>query len=272
MSLSPPHERALATALGLPLHDGRTPWAALQAQNAGLTPSRSDAGWGFVTLCHWQVNTNHMVMSPLPLPDLSATQSDEMLAAMRPYFEADGIALHPDQTGRYLAQAPILADIDSASLDRVVGHNLEHWMPSAAQAGPLLRLQNEMQMLLYTHPVNAARESQGLLPVNSFWLSGTGALLADYTAPHVHAEPIVVDTLRAAALAENWEVWLQAWTELDTTVIHDLLTRAQQGQAVQLTLCGERASQRWESRPQSAWQKFRRLFGSQPFYEVLEQL
>jgi hypothetical protein len=29
-------------------------------------------------------------------------------------------------------------------------------------------------MLLYTHPLNDAREAQGLLPVNSFWLSGCG--------------------------------------------------------------------------------------------------
>ncbi len=29
-------------------------------------------------------------------------------------------------------------------------------------------------MLLYTHPINAAREARGELAVNSFWLSGTG--------------------------------------------------------------------------------------------------
>ena len=34
-SLSPPHERALASALGLSAADGCLPWAALQAQKSG---------------------------------------------------------------------------------------------------------------------------------------------------------------------------------------------------------------------------------------------
>ena len=32
------------------------------------------------------------------------------------------------------------------------------------------RLQSEVQMLLHTHPLNAAREDRGDLTVNSFWL------------------------------------------------------------------------------------------------------
>jgi hypothetical protein len=34
-------------------------------------------------------------------------------------------------------------------------------------------LQNEMQMLLYTHALNDERAARRQLPVNSFWLSGT---------------------------------------------------------------------------------------------------
>ena len=35
-SFSPPHERALANALGLPLDDGRIPWAAWHRHQQGL--------------------------------------------------------------------------------------------------------------------------------------------------------------------------------------------------------------------------------------------
>lgn len=271
MSLSPPHERALAKELKLPIADGRIPWAALQARQAPELARINDA-WGFVTLCHWQVNTNHMVMSHLPLPGLTLQQSDELLAAMRPYFEEDGIALYPDQLGRYLAHGPIFADIDSASLDRVIGRNLEHWMPSAAQAGPLLRLQNEMQMLLYTHPVNDQRAGQDLLPINSFWLSGTGALPAGYQEPTIEAEPVVVEELRAAALTENWPAWSQAWQQLDATVIRSLLERARAGQPVQLTLCGERASQCWQATRRSLWQKLIHRFGAHSALDFFETL
>jgi len=271
MSFSPPHERALAKALRLPGGDGRIAWAALQArQQAQLAPLGN--AWGFITLCHWQVNTNHMVMSHLPLPGLSAAQSDDLLAAMQPYFAEDGISLHADLAGRFLAQAPVFADIDSASLDRVVGHNLEHWMPSSAQCGALLRLQNEMQMLFYNHPVNDARAAQGLPPVNSFWLSGTGALEGDYAAPAAEEEPVVANELRAPALAENWTDWATAWAELDTTVINAMGEHARQGQAVRLTLCGECAYQSWRTERLSSWQKIKRRFGTKPFPELLGQL
>jgi hypothetical protein len=72
------------------------------------------------------------------------------------------------------------APLTPASLDRVVGRVIDGWMPRAGEAKALRRLQQEMQMLLYTHPVNEERARGGLLPVNSFWASGTGALPQPY--------------------------------------------------------------------------------------------
>lgn len=42
-------------------------------------------------------------------------------------------------------------------------------------------LLNELQMLLFTHPVNRARETRGELPVNSVWLWGGGTRPAEST-------------------------------------------------------------------------------------------
>lgn len=119
LSLSPPHERALARTLGLAAPDGQIAWAAWQASQRPEL-ARLGGAWCFVSLCHWQVNTHTMVMSHLPLPDLSVRESADLLAAMRPYFEEDGIALHEDhdQPGRWLAQGEIFATLASASPDR----------------------------------------------------------------------------------------------------------------------------------------------------------
>ncbi len=270
-SLSPPHERALAQALGLPVNDGLIPWAALQAsQRAELAPM--GGAWAFITLCHWQVNIHHVAMSHLPLPDLGAPESDALLAAMQPYFEEDGIRLHPDQPGRWLAQGEVFADIASASTDRVVGRNLEAWMPRSKQAAPLRRLQNEMQMLLYTHAVNDARSARGVVPVNSFWLSGTGALPPRQAMPSASQHPTVIDTLRDAAVTDNWPAWTQAWQELDAHQIKSMLLAEARGESVQLTLCSERSSQSWQTRPLPIWHKFRRVFGTQRLSDVLGKL
>ena len=262
-SLSPPHERALARALGLDVTDGLIPWAALD-QPVG-------DGWGFITPCHWQVATNQITMGPLPLPDFTAAESQALLAAMKPYFEEDGIALHFDSPGRWRACGAMLADLPTASLDRVAGRNLENWIPRSPQAVHLRRLQNEMQMLLYNHPVNDARAARGVPVVNSFWLSGTGTLSPRTTAPNA-TPPTVVNTLREPALQDNWTAWAQAWQALDATEGAALLAALNRGEPGQLTLCGERHAQTFTKQPQTLVTRFMNLFGTQPPSRLLEKL
>lgn len=266
-SLNPPHERALARALGLPCADGLMAWAAQQhLQNHGTLPQQACA---FVTLCHWRMTQQQVLMSPLPIADFTSAESDTLLTAMQPYFAEDGITLETDQCGRFIAQGALLTDMPTASLDRVIGCDVKAWLPTGSQASTLLRLQNEMQMLFYTHPLNDAREARGLLPVNSFWLHGTGRAS---TSALPQSQPSVIRTLQHAALAEDWSHWAQAWQQLDATELAELLAAQQRGEPVQLTLCGERNAQSWLSQPPSWVQNFASIFRPQRLSGVLEQL
>jgi hypothetical protein len=264
-SLSTPHERALAHALGMSAPDGLLPWAALEASKNHL----KGHAWAFISPCHWQVGANHIAMSGQALPDFSEAESRALMAAMQPYFEEDGLALHFDSPNRWLASGDVFKDLPTASLDRVVGRNVENWMPRSPQAAPLRRLQNEMQMLLYTHPINDARSARGVLPVNSFWLSGTGAL-----APNLppNSVPQVVKPLRDAALNEDWAVWAQAWQTLDATECAALLAHLKPGVTAQLTLCGEHSAQSFSFKPQSPLKRFMNLFSTKSIKTVLNQL
>jgi hypothetical protein len=274
-SLSAPHERALARALGLPVEDGLIPWAASQAGSA-------ESAWAFITPCHWQIGTNHIAMSGQALPDFSAQESQTLLAAMQPYFEEDGITLQYEQPTRWLARAEVFRELATASLDRVVGRNLENWMPRSASAANLRRLQNEMQMLLYTHPVNDARSARGVLPVNSFWLSGTGALPASPRTPAMAPAPVPVSTLRDAALNEDWAAWAHAWHALDANECAALLAaldhkpkaedETSQPSGITLTLCGERNAQTFNAQPQPYLKRFMNIFGTQRPSTLLEKL
>lgn len=282
LSWSPPHERALAKARGLEAPDGQIPWAALEAQkHPELAPLKG--AWAFVTLCNWQASTHEVTMRQIPMRDLSAAESDTLLAAMRPFFAQDGITLHADQPGRWLAHGAVFEGLPSASPDRVLGRNLAPWMPTAAQAGSLIRLMSEMQMLLYTHALNDAREARGALPVNAIWFSGTGALathrLSAESQKQVIADatrnplpPTVVTTLREAALQEDWAGWACAWQALDALEVKALLDAHRRGKPVQLTLCGERHTQSWHTQPQGLKQKIRLFFGSPSVHSKLEKL
>jgi hypothetical protein len=177
-SLSPPHERVLARECGLSAPDGCLPWAAWQVRQEQVDAATH--AWAWITPCHWHVATDHIVMKhPLEVR-LDGEDSQALLAAMQPFFAQDGISLQYHAPTRWLAHGELFRDLATASLDRVLGRDIDEWVPRAAAAAPLRRLQQEMQMLLYTHPVNDVRVQGGLLPINSFWASGTGALPVDH--------------------------------------------------------------------------------------------
>ena len=271
LSLSPPHERAFARAMGWQADDGRVPLAAWWAARAGLPGAEDPAlGWARLTPAHWQLGTEQVSMLDPALLHLDEAASRALWQAVRELFESEGFALHWLTPQAWLLSHPVLADLACASLDRVVGRNVDLWLPADPRARLVRRLQNEVQMLLYTHPLNAAREARGDLPVNSFWLDACGALppagAAEVFAPPTRpggsgdapaAGPRVDDRLRAAALADDGPAWAQAWQALDAQALGPVRQRLRQGQAEQVVLCGERHALALQLRPAGWWRELR---------------
>lgn len=243
-ALSMPHEHVLADALGLPGTDGLRPWAAWQVLQAGGDPGAH--GWAWITPCHWRLGTDHGVMHHPQDLRLDADESRALLQAMQPYFEQDGLSLQYDSPTRWLARGPLFAGLPTASLDRVIGRVLGPWMPRGDASRSLRRLQQEMQMLLYTHAVNEERTRGGLLPVNSFWASGSGTLDGQQGV-QAPAGLQVTHTLRDAALLQDWHAWATGWQQLDANEGARLLRAVAEGRPVALTLCGERRARTWRS-------------------------
>lgn len=268
-SLSAPHERVLARAQGLQPADGLIPFAALQVQQAGRSPGNT--GWAWVTPAHWRVGQDHIQMAHPQDLHLDGDESHALLAAMQPYFAQDGITLEYDAPLRWLARGELFRTLPSASLDRVIGRTIDNAaMPGGDAGRPLRRLQQEMQMLLYTLPLNDERQRGGLLPVNSFWVSGTGQLPADH-AEHP-ASLQVSPYLRDAALLGDWRAWGAAWQQLDEREGERLLAEADRGATVRLTLCGEASARTWTSTGAGGWRRMTRWFGSATVAELTEGL
>ena len=290
-TLIPPHERALGAAFGIHTPgvtpDGQLPWGAWHAAQAGLVVDTVATGesWAVITPCHWAVQTNHITMIPPLALSLLEDESRALLAAMQPYFAEDGIVLLYDTPTRWLARGAVFAGLATASPYRAVGARVDDWIPKGDATKNLRRLQQEMQMLLYTHALTDARTDQGLLAVNSFWVSGTGALPAKQPVQHpaqaatwrTPPSPIIAPpALRDAAVRDDWSAWAQAWHQLDATECATLLNALSGREPVTLTLCGERSSQTYEARPRNAlgrlWHGFTSQIGHQPPNNVLEKL
>ena len=255
-SKTPPHERVLARLLGWntknAVADGCAPWAAHGRFVQGK--ALDGKAWAEFTPCFWDVRTAHIQMAAPEDLQLSGAESQAILAAMQPYFAEDGITVEYDSPTRWWASSPLFDGLATASLDRVVGGNTNDWMPEADAAKPLRRLQNEMQMLLYTHPVNEARIARGALPVNSLWISGAGVL---QTMPKA-VEVQVLRDLAAPALRADWAAWGAAWEKLDATVCQEALLALDRQQAVTITLCGTNHAQSYGPRSKPVFEQFLR--------------
>jgi hypothetical protein len=201
--------------------------------------------WGLVTPVHWRVGSDAVHLADPRELALGEAESRELFDAVRQLFESEGVALAWGAPLRWYAAHESLASLASASLDRVIGRNVDAWLPAGPAARRMRRLQNEAQMLLHTHPLNEAREARGAMTVNSFWLSGCGLARDEAVAPVT-----VDDRLAAGALAGDDAMWRDGWLRLDADF-------AAPHAFAQLTLCGERGSATLELRAPSLWQRAR---------------
>jgi len=269
--LTPLHERLQAQSLGLQGADGLLPWAALDAQRLGLTALHGVEGWAWITPCHWTIQAHHVDMADPQHLALTHTEAEALWTAMQPYFAEDGVTLFAqplEHIGtRWLAHGAVFKDLPTASLERVTNHPVDPWMPRQEQAQPLRRLQNEMQMLLYRHPVNDTRAKFKLPGINSFWVSGTGTLSASFPAAlisHAHSTAYAIrDALRVPALQDDAAAWALAWQSLDSTTLT---------QSLDLTLCGDVQAVTLARKPLSLWERLRQRMAMPTPYTFLSTL
>lgn len=258
-ALSTPHERALARAWGWAGADGQLPFAARLALADGLEPD--DLAWGLLTPVHWHVGTDQVSLTDPDKLLLDESGSRAFFDAIAHLFTSEGFLIHWGAPTRWYLAHECLAELPTASLDRVIGRNVDRWLPAGPRARLLRRLQNEVQMLLHTHPLNDEREGRGQPTVNSFWLSGCG-LAQPLQA--VAGEVIVDDRLRRCALAEDWPGWAKAWALIDEELPGRPLSR--------ITLCGERSALSYALPPRGLLQRLTARLAPVDLVQELESL
>ncbi len=252
-----PHESWLVDTIG-------SAFAPLAMRGFGLHPT--DGHWFIVNPVHIQIARNHLLLTDQRKLQLTTEQSRALFDAAKPYFDELGQQLHFGDAHTWFMRGDRWPDLETASPDAATGQNLSDWMPAGDSAKACRKLQNEVQMLWYSHPVNAEREAHGLPPINGFWLWGAGKAtvasapigtanvppwlaavgkpaysLANGTADRAAAmaSDIVVDgRLAEAAIATDWSSWLAQMQRLEQDYFAPLLAKLRGGEldAVKLVL------------------------------------
>lgn len=175
-----PHERWLAVRARL--DTARVPTAPYMRladhQHAGAAPGRDDRRWVCLQPVHIHAARDHLVLMDPALLTLEPAESAALREAIAPLLNDSGIALDAPHPGRWYLPEAVFGPLDATPPLRAAGRNIDVWMQSGPRERDWRRLQNEIQMTWFDHPVNQAREARGALPVNSVWLHGGGALQA----------------------------------------------------------------------------------------------
>ncbi|MES2500876.1 MAG: hypothetical protein V4570_10075 [Pseudomonadota bacterium] len=120
---------------------------------------------------------NFSLAEPVPLI-LEQSEIDLLTKDLNAHFASDNKQFfwHDGQWFLRLQQHP---QINTTHPKLVVNKNITPFLPTGEGAMAWASFQNEVQMLLFLHPINAARELKRLSVVNSMWCFGGGQIDAN---------------------------------------------------------------------------------------------
>lgn len=261
-----PHERWLASAVGLLGNhvESSPPIAPAAMRRAGIAV---DDGWWFLLQpVHLHIALDHLVLTDLRQLSVSELESRALFDLIAPLFEESGLAFFYGNESEWFVRADDWHELRTATPDSACGHNIDIWMPKGAAALAWRKLQNEIQMTWFGHPIQEERERRGLKPVNSLWLWGGGSgkhgnvinpydSVANVPSPldalASHSQEldsaafmshfpkhglVVLDNLTEAALAGDWGSWIEHANKLETDWFAPLLHALKKGDADSLTI------------------------------------
>ncbi|MFZ5502584.1 MAG: hypothetical protein ACOY3V_03485 [Pseudomonadota bacterium] len=196
-------ESHLLSLFGLPEQGAVAAWGA---SFDGLPAAAPDAVWLRADPAYVQLQRERMVL--LPNPDIDSAEAAQLAGGLNDYFSGLGMTFFAPHPQRWYLQVERLPDIRTTPLSLALGRDMRELLPQGNEAQRWHRLCNEVQMFLFDHPVNQAREACGKLPINSLWFWGEGRAVGQ---PQKNYARVCSDEVLAAMLAAAAEIPFAGW-------------------------------------------------------------
>jgi len=227
--------------------------AAVTLRADGMEPGA--AYWLRADPVHLRLQRDQLILHP-DVP-VGADEAAQLCASLNAHFAGAGLRFSAPHPQRWYLQLDAAPDMTTHPLAQVAGRNVHAYLPQGPDALRWHGVFNEIQMLLFEHAVNQAREARGELPINSVWLWGggraAGQLLRPYTklcgdsdlagafaqAAGIPCEPLPDDVTRCVEGNDGdvlivWEGLRHALQHGDLHAWRDELQRIEQGCAAPL--------------------------------------
>lgn len=150
------------------------PVAAVAAKADGLEVT--DAYWLRADPVHLLLQRDSFSLSePVPL-SVANPDAQSILASLNQHFANDGFKFLVGQSGAWYLRLETPPEIQTTLPSIAVDKNIYAYLPQGKASGQWRSYLNELQMLLFQHPVNHAREAAHAPVINSLWFSGGGLM------------------------------------------------------------------------------------------------
>jgi hypothetical protein len=160
-------EAWLGRAFGL--GDAPPPAGALSALASGLDARAGH--WLRADPVHLRADRDRVLLIPAAGFDIAAAEALQLCEALNRHY-AGQFSLHVYSSDCWGLQASSAMTLQTRPPIDIAGHDIDAELPDKRWHALL----NEIQMALYQHAVNTAREARGDPVVNGVWLWGAGAL------------------------------------------------------------------------------------------------
>jgi len=149
----------------------KQPNAAQAWQAAG--GEASHAYWLYAAPVNLLLGRDSFFLSaPAPMA-VTEEESVALIDSLNQHFANDGYHFYL-RAGVWYLGLDTDPNIATTGVEDVIDKEINDYLPTGEGALAWATLQNEMQMLLFSHAVNQAREAQGLPAVNSVWCYALG--------------------------------------------------------------------------------------------------
>lgn len=161
---------------------------------------------------HLHATRDHLVLLQLDAFNIAADDLKQLMNEASAVFMDEGLGPLTQVTPfQWLGKTEFFKTLHTHSAAQAQGRNIDWWLPKDTKELGLAkrwrRIQNEVQMRWHIHPINQAREEQGLPTVNSIWLSGIGNQADLQFASELNgAQQIISDKPWMPKLAENLNI------------------------------------------------------------------
>ena len=123
-----------------------------------------------------QMDINHATLADQSLLNLDSDEATALLQTLNDQFADDGLRFESDHPLRWYCCFDRAMAINTVSLSAATGRDVSLCRPTGEDSRHWRSLLAEIEMILFSHPINQQREARGELPVNSVWLWGEGQL------------------------------------------------------------------------------------------------